>query len=205
MSIAGTASPERIARGQVSLQPSALLASLFEAIDPEQPLTVLDFGPAVPETVEFLSRFRCRLHVLDLFSELPIEAGEEGSAALQARLDELMDIPQGTRFDICLFWDLFNYLGRDAILALISALRPYLRPGTMAHALAAHNVRVAQNDRYYGIAAPDALSVRQRVQPLAGYEPHAQDRLKNMLYCFNVARSVLLSDGRLELVLRAKQ
>ncbi len=114
-----------------------------------------------------------------------------------------MQFPPGTVFDLCLFWDIFNYLDRDAVLAFVAALRPYLRKGTLAHGFGLHNLNAARSDFLYGIGAEDALCVRPRKQPLPGYQPHNQGKLKNMLYCFNFVRSVLLSDGRLELLLRA--
>lgn len=165
---------------------------------------MLDVGPARQDTVDFFSRYRCRLHVADLFSELPIEAGEEGSAALQTRFEELLRFPQGTVFDICLFWDLFNYLGRDAILAFVAALRPYLRRTTMAHGFALHNLNARREEHIYAVNDVDAISATPRLEPLPGYAPHPQARLKNMLYCFGFERSVLLADGRLELLMRAK-
>ena len=191
-------------RAVTSGQPSKLLTSLFEQIDDERPLTVLEVGPAVQETVDFLSNYRCKLHVLDLFADLPIVAGEEeGSSALHLWFEELMQFPEGTVFDLCLFWDLFNYLERDAVLAFVAALRPYLRQGSRAHAFALHNLNSPREDRYYGIQSAEALSIRPRHSSLPGYSPHTQSKLKNMLYCFNFERSVLLSDGRLELLLRA--
>jgi len=143
--------------------------------------------------------------VLDLFSDLPIVVGEEdGSTALHQWFEELMQFPAGTVFDVCLFWDLFNYLDRDAVLAFVAALRPYLRKGSRAHGFALHNLNSPREDRFYGIQSAEALSIRQRRSPLPGYSPHTQGKLKNMLYCFNFERVVLLSDGRLELLLRAK-
>ncbi len=173
-------------------------------MDEEGPLTVLEVGPATQGTVDFLSRYRCRLHVLDIFSELPIEVGEEeGSAALHRRFEELLQFPEGTSFDVCLFWDLFNYLDRDAVLAFVAGLRPFIRKGTLAHAFSVHKANTPQEDRRYSISDDSELLVKPRRTHLPGYTPHAQDRLKNMLYCFNFDRSVLLEDGRLELLLRA--
>ena len=45
-----------------STQPSQLLASLFERIGEDQHVTVLDTGPALPETVDFFANYRCTLH-----------------------------------------------------------------------------------------------------------------------------------------------
>ena len=75
---------------------------------------------------------------------------------------------------------------------------------SVAHGFAIHNRKAAQVNQRYGISDHDALSVRQRTSPLPGYTPHSQNELKTMLHCFNLDRQVLLTDSRLELLLRAK-
>jgi hypothetical protein len=184
-----------------STQPSQLLASLFQPLDEEQRLSVFDVGPARPETISFFSHYRSKLYLADMFAELPICAADEGSD-LGQRFDELLNFPNDTRFDLCLFWDLFNYLSEEAIAAFLERLAPCLHPGSMAHAFAVHNVRSPQADQLYGIRQADALSVRQRDKPLPGYAPHNQGRLKSLLHCFEFERTVLLADSRLELLLR---
>lgn len=187
-----------------STQPSQLLGALFESVSEERPLTVLDAGPAVQETVDFLSRYRCRLHVLDLFSDLPIEADDEGGISLQDRFQELLQFPRGTLFDICLFWDLFNYLGEEGVRLLGEQLRPHIAAHTLGHAFGAHNPRSPQRDCTFSIIAPDTLQVRDRPARLRGYAPLPQSRLQAALGCFTTKRSVLLSDGRLELLLAGR-
>jgi hypothetical protein len=186
-----------------STQPSKLLSTLFEHIDEEARITVLHIGPALPETVEFFSRYRCKLYFLDLFGELPILAEEDVPLSLEKQFAELLQFPPDTYFDITLFWDLFNYMSSDAITAFLITLRPYLRPGSLAHGFAVHNLRNPASERVYGISDLDALNVRQRPISLPGYAPHPQSRLKSLLSCFQFDRSVLLSDSRLELLLSA--
>jgi len=186
-----------------STQPSKLLSNLFEHIDEDARLTVLHIGPALPETVDFFSRYRCKLHFLDLFGELPIEAEEDVPLSLDKQFAELMQFPAGTYFDICLFWDLFNYLGSDAIAAFLLTLRPHLHASSLAHGFAVHNLRSPPGDQIYAISELDALTVRQRATALPGYAPHPQSRLKTLLSCFRFDRSVLLADSRLEMLLSA--
>ncbi len=184
-------------------QSSKLLSSLFQNIDGEQRLTVLHIGPALPETVDFFSAYRCKLYFIDLFSELPIVDQGEGEPTLSQVFAELMQLPAGVQFDICLFWDLFNYLDSAAIAAFVEVLRPHLHPGSVAHGFAVHNLRSPQGDRLYGIVQLDALSIRSRTSVLPGYTPHAQGKLQAMLSCFHFDRSVLLPDSRLELLFSA--
>jgi hypothetical protein len=186
------------------MQQSKLLPALFEHIDEDQRLTVFHAGPALAETVDFFSRYRCRLHFVDLFAELPIVANEEDNPSLGQQFGDLLQLPPETRFDICLFWDLFNFLCDDAIIAFLKELRPYLRSGCLAHAFSVHNLKTAQNNQLYGIREMDTLRLRSRQTALPGYAPHNQGRLKTLLSGFTFERSVLLPDSRLELLLRAK-
>jgi hypothetical protein len=170
----------------------------------ESRLTALHIGNALPETVDFFSRFRCRLHFVDLFAELPIHDRDDDQLVLSEQFDRLFSFPQGTQFDLCLFWDIFNYLDEPAMLALQVALRPYLGTKTRAHAFVVHNLRSPKNEMCYSLKSADELLACQRPQPLPGYAPHNQGRLKALLTDFDLVRNVLLSDGRLELVLNAK-
>ncbi len=185
-------------------QQSKLLPSLFEHIDEDRRLTVFHAGPALPETVDFFSRYRCKLYFVDLFAELPIVSNEENDPPLAQQFGDLLQLSPETRFDICLFWDLFNYLGADAVTAFLTELRPYLRSGCLAHGFSVHNLKSAQSNQLYGIRETDTLRLRVRQTALPGYAPHNQGRLKTLLSGFTFERSVLLPDSRLELLLRAK-
>ncbi|RLA49248.1 MAG: hypothetical protein DRR04_08620 [Gammaproteobacteria bacterium] len=185
-------------------QQSKLLPSLFEHIDEDQRLTVFHVGLALPETVDFFSRYRCKLHFVDLFAELPIVSNEENNPSLGQQFGDLLRFSPGTRFDICLFWDLFNFLDSDAITAFLKELRPYLHTGCLAHGFSVHNLKSTQSDQLYGIREIDTLRLRARPAALPAYAPHNQGRLKTLLSGFTFERSVLLPDSRLELLLRAK-
>jgi len=165
---------------------------------------VLHVGPALPETVTFFSRYRCKLHFVDLFAELPRLATEDdATTSLQQVFAELTRIPAATRFDLCLFWDLFNFLDRDAVTAMLNALRPHLHQDCMAHGFAVHNLKTPQCGKIYGIREADEITLRDRRAPLPGYRPYNQGQLEKILDCFTATRSVLLPDSRLELLLRA--
>jgi hypothetical protein len=187
-----------------STQTSKLLPSLFEHFEEQQAVTVFHVGPALPDTVDFFANYRCKLHFIDLFSELPIVAAEDSGPTLGQQFEELLQFPPHTRFDICLFWDLFNFLGNAAIGAFLAVLRPHLKPDTMAHAFSVHNLKTPQGGHLYGISQQDTLSCRNRRIALPGYAPHSQMELKELLTCFRLERSVLLPDSRLELLLQAK-
>ena len=186
------------------VQVAKLLPLLFASINEDEPLTVLHVGPALPDTVDFFCDYRCKLHFVDLFEELPLVAMED-SPPLQHQMNALLNIPPDIRFDLCLFWDIFNYLERDTILALMASLREHLKPSTLAHMFSMHNTRIRPQGQFYGVLQPDTLSCRVRRHEPECYAPHSQRKLQDMLYCFTLDRSVLLPDSRLELLLRVKR
>jgi hypothetical protein len=191
-----------------STQASALLPSLFERIDEGRRLTVLNIGSALPETVDFFSRYRCKLHFIDVFTELsqfPQLAGEDDAQAfLEQRFASLMEVPPGTQFDICLFWDLFNFMDRASISAFLGTLRVHLHADTMGHGFAVHNLKTPQSGQLYGIRECDQISLRRRTAELPGYTPRNQGQLEKVLDCFSFTRSVLLPESRLEILLKAR-
>jgi hypothetical protein len=167
----------------------------------EQVVTVLHVGLALPETVDFFSNYRCKLHFIDVFSALPIVAAEDAAPTPEQQLRKLLQFPGDTLFDVCLFWDLFNFLDEEAIKAFLTLLQPHLKKSCMAHAFSVHNRKIPQKDHFYGIQQIDTLSVRSRRTTPPGYAPHSQRELTALLDCFHLERSVLLPDSRLELLL----
>jgi hypothetical protein len=187
-----------------AFQSSKLLSSLFHRIEDDALLRVLHIGPALPETIDFFSQFRCKLYFVDLFGELPITANEDNEPRLEQTFTQLLNLDADVQLDICLFWDLFNFLGSDAISAFMTVLKPHLHPGTLGHAFAVHKLRSEQGKQLYGIADTDKINIRVRSALLPSYAPQPQATLKKLLNCLNFDRSVLLPDGRLELLLQAK-
>ncbi|MEM1155320.1 MAG: hypothetical protein AAGI44_14375 [Pseudomonadota bacterium] len=189
-------------------QHSSLLAPLFAHIDLDRRLTVLNIGPALPETVSFFSQYRCRLYFEDLFSEIPAlyrqhkEADDEIAAKQQ--FIESMRFPDETYFDLCLFWDLFNFLDRGVLSAVLDVLRPHLHANSQAHGFAVHSLRTEQSGKIYGIKSADQISMRSRGAKLPGYNPYNRGQLEKLLTCFSVNRSVLLPSSRLEFLLTAR-
>ena len=187
-----------------STQSSQLIAELVRSVEEDQRISVLHIGSVRSDTLDFFSGFRSRVQVFDMFSELPIPAVEETEAGLENYFLELMQLPADAKFDICLFWDLFDYLNSDALTAFLSALKPHLNANCKGHGFTVHNPRTPASMHLYGIRDRDSVSIRTRAKPLPGYNPHTQNALKQLLHCFLMERSVLLSDRRLELLLKAR-
>lgn len=186
------------------VQASRLLPALFQYVDDSLPLTVLDFGPAMPETIHFLSGFRCTLHVVDLYTDLPLEAiGDEQSPSLDQRMEAALTLPGGALFDVCLFWDVLNFMSRESVAVLAGKLRPHLHPQSRAHCFAVHNLKTPAAPTRHGIVDENHISLRPRPLSPPGYQPHAQGELGDLLRYFQVERSVLMPDRRIEVLMKA--
>jgi hypothetical protein len=189
----------------IETQSSQLLPSLFEYVDEDRRLTVLHLGPAMPETVEFFSRYRSKLYVADLFADLPLEEDIDSDVPLAARLEALLELPADARFDLCLFWDLFNFLDGPVIGALQEVLRPRLHPASQGHGFTSHSSRVRPPDRTYAVREVNELAVRPLSTPRPGYVAQGQGPLKARLDRFVFGRTVLLPDKRLEFLLSVRR
>jgi hypothetical protein len=193
----------------IETQSSQLLPALFANVDEDRRLTVLHLGPALPETVTFFSEYRTKLFFTDPLSELPPHAGSDGDQAEAfdpaQQMAEALDLPDGLRFDLCLFWDLFNFLDDASVTALQDVIRPHLHPASLGHGFAAHTARVRPPDRTYAIRATNELVVRPIEPPRAGYVARGQGPLKTLLNRFEFGRTVLLPDKRLEFLLSVKR
>ncbi|HLS97605.1 MAG: hypothetical protein WDA10_10480 [Porticoccaceae bacterium] len=185
---------------------SQLFPTLVTAFAPSdhRPLRVLDLGPASAATVAFFSQYRCTLRFADLNpGELMPPPGDDGEVPdRDAHLRRLLELPLGSKFDICLFWDYLNHLDDEAVRALARVLRPHLHSASRGHGFAVLNRGNALHHQNYGVMAADLLMVtgESRRQPLA--HPHSQAGLNGLLGGFEVTRGVLRADGRLEILLR---
>lgn len=184
--------------------PSNLFPMLFERLRLDQRLVVLDMGQATASTVQFFNQFKCRLNFVDLYNaEFVVNPNEEAShEELVAQFKEAISLPVNSRVDICLFWDFFTYLDGPALKAFVEALDPYIDSGTRAHSLGILNARNGLPYCQYGILGMDSL----RQIPLVGSQqpiyPHSQRDLNNLLDYFEVDKSRLMPDGRVEYFLR---
>ncbi len=198
---------EAVASSLASAQPSKLFAPVFEGFAPEHRLTVLDVGLGLPESLEFFSAYRCRLHFLDLFDEPLVRESQQeyDEPELVQQFADLLQFPEGTRIDVCLFWDFLNYLDMRALRAFSTALKPWLHPGTRGHAMGVLNDQTALPHCEYGIASLDQFNIRPRQGDQLPWYPHPQAQLASKLVGFDIHKAMLLADGRLEILLGASR
>jgi hypothetical protein len=188
----------------IETQSSQLLPALFEHVDEDRRLTVLNLGPAMPETVAFFSRYRSKLFFADPAADLAA-LEESGDLDLRREIAEALDLPEGLHCDLCLFWDQLNFLSDQAIGALQDVLRPHLHPASLGHGFTAHTARARPPDRTYAISGTDKVVIRPAATSRHGYVARGQGPLKTLLDRFDFGRTVLLPDKRLEFLLGVRR
>jgi hypothetical protein len=189
-----------------SRQPSKLFPSLFRAVDADHRLTVLEIGPALPETVDFFSQYKCRLHFVDLMHE-PFVRDQQAKLSekeLRHAFEEQFRFAADTRIDICMFWDFLSYLDDPALRAFNSALRPWTHQATRAHGFGMHHLAIRMENIHYGVIDQSTLSIRERRSTLLPSYPHSQIEMHEMMNCFDFERGLLLPEGKLEMLLKMR-
>jgi hypothetical protein len=175
---------------------SLALAALIEEIRRGAKPHILDLGPAVGSNVEFLSQFGCKLYIEDLYSALATRTQrEEGEIAGPEFFQEFLALPEDTRFDVVLAWDLFNYLQRQELAHLAQPLRRLCRPGARLFALMSNQKQIPQQPIRFKIVDEQTLAYDRRT-PLERPGPrYAPSELNGRLRGFHVDRSFLLRHG----------
>jgi hypothetical protein len=179
---------------------SNLVAATFDSLQPDKRLVVLDVGMAMAATVDFFSQFKSKLLFVDLYSETFVaEISEDVSHEyLVAQFQKALNISDNCIIDVCLFWDFFNYLDGTLIRAFIEALQPYVAEHTRGFGLGALNSRCQLPNSCYGLMAEEKLTQCPRSDEQRPVYPHSQRDLNAYLDYFEINKSRLMSDGRVE-------
>ena len=193
-STAPNGDPDRTsASGAWSYEHTRILPEAFDGLDAGTTLNILDVGPAEPQSIDFFSRYRCRLYVANLFNSASPAHGLESAPAF-------FDTVDGVQFDVCFLWDYINYPDNDALTEFISILTDHVHEKTRLYAIGAYSAELPLRAYRYAIADADKVAIR----PTGGIVPQPRSRndvVKAMRRCV-VHRAALRRDNRLELLLR---
>lgn len=165
---------------------SALLPRAFELVGRERKFTVLDLGSPTPQSVRFFNQFSCRVYFAGLLDD--DEDPEIG-----------LDFPSDVRFDVCLFWDVLNYLNGETLDRVSRVVTARLNDDCRGHAFLAFSQSVPYAGFTFGIESVEWL-VGER-DPDAVPHVHTWKDLEAMLWPFTNAAATLLQGNRQELLL----
>ena len=163
---------------------------------------VLDLGPALGASVEFLAGYSVQLFIADLYRSVRSSTGQLPPDAPRLRrvLEEQLPQPPEGPFDLVLAWDLLNYFAAEQLVVLGQHLGDLCRPGGQLFALVATRDTISERPMNFEIFAPDQLRYRptaSRQRPNPGYHETALERL---LDAFAVQTSFLLRNGMQEYI-----
>ena len=176
-----------------SYEHTRILPEVFSGLDTDTPLHILDAGPAEPQSIDFLRRFRCQLYVANLFNPAFPAHGIESAPAFFESVGRV-------RFDVCFLWDYINYPDDDAFAEFVSILTDHIHEKTRLYAIGAYSAELPLRAYRYAISDTDKLAIR----PAGGIVPRPRSRneiVKAMRQAV-VHRAALRRDNRLELLLR---
>jgi hypothetical protein len=186
---------------------------------------VLDLGGAHGDNVAFLSRFGCRLEIVDLFAQLA--EGQPLGETLPATQSHTSPRPRaGVRdleqivaqamassdaggpdpvepLDLVLAWDLFDYLAPAQVEAAYRGLCRHLRPGARLFAQISYVGNIPLRPRRLRIADARSLvwdAEAPRVRPSPRY---TERQLLKRLPGMRVEQSFLLRNGYREIIASA--
>lgn len=103
--------------------------------------------------------------------------------------------------DVCLFWDFFNYLDIALLKAFAEALEPHIASHTRGYGLGVLNARSQLPNASYGLLGADKLSQCLRSGEQKPIFSYSQRDLDSLLKCFEIDKSRLMSDGRVEYIM----
>ncbi|HKI05573.1 MAG TPA: class I SAM-dependent methyltransferase [Thermoanaerobaculia bacterium] len=180
---------------------SLALSALFEGIRGRK-VNVLDLGSAVGSNVEFLSQYGCKLFIEDLYAALSSRTTvEEGDLAGPEFFSEFLPLPEDTRFDVILAWDLFNYLHRKELVTFSEQLRRFSHKGTLLLALISYHKTIPAQPYRFKIKDEQNLVYERRTATERPSPRLAPAEVTGLLKGFRVDRSFLLKHGIQEYLL----
>ena len=183
-------------------QQTLALGPVLRELERRRRPRVLDLGPALGASVEFLAGYSVQLFIADLFRSLRSSTGQlpPDAARLRRALEEQLPLPAEGPFDLVLAWDLLNYFAADQLEALGQHLGALCRPGGQLFALVATRGNIGDRPMNFEIVARDLLRYRPtgaQQRPGPGYRETALERL---LDAFAVQTSFLLRNGMQEYI-----
>jgi hypothetical protein len=177
------------------------LRSLCNAIQDRGACDILELGPARSSNIEFWTRFSPTIFVADLRSSLPlpVSRSEEGEF-IEPDWENIMNLPEGRRYNVILAWDLFNYMEIPAVSSLVRYMRRYCGPEALLFALIFDRQQMPEKITVYRIVDESHLAYEcsgTAMRPCLRHQPRA---LSGVMSCFRTFGSYRLRNGMVEYV-----
>jgi hypothetical protein len=181
---------------------SKVLPKFISALSNRTSPVLLDLGPVVGANVEFFGdRLACKIHVLDLFSEVEAFSRRGSAEGLAEALATRITLPYDS-VDGLMCWDLFDFLdkttGQSLALHLVKLLKQggalYGFFGTTPIDLRHYTKFIADGEQSFRLRQSPATTVKRQVL--------ANRDINRMFEPLSVADSVLLKTSTRETLFR---
>jgi len=169
-------------------------------------IRILDLGAARSANFKFFTGLAAELTIADVYAALKEQRSRRHKLKGNARNDlwqheayrNIFPYATGTRFNLVLAWDLFNYLTRCEIGGLMERIHRFCEPGTSLYALIATNRKMASQPIHFNIVDNETLlyqsiAGQQQIAPL-----YLEKDLLKMMPGLAVENRILLRNGMLE-------
>jgi SAM-dependent methyltransferase len=187
------------AEAEPEVHRSLAMTALFDSVR-KRKMTLLDLGSTVGSNVEFLSQYGCKLFIEDLYAALASRS-DGGEIAGPQFFADFLSLPDDTRFDAILAWDLFNYLNRKELAAFAEQLRRYTERGALLFALISYHKTMPAQPYRFKIKDEQQLVYDRRTSAERPSPRLAPAEVTSLLKGFRVDRSFLLKHGIQEYLL----
>jgi hypothetical protein len=164
---------------------------------------VVDLGAARSDTIRVLSRYRCRLDIVDLADSVGALNAELDARRLRELVEQVLPRRGAESIDLVLCWDLINYLTLPALTAVMESVAARCKRGALAHGLIYYSEPTMpqqpgcfvplDDQRLANLAAPTARRAAPRYSP---------DDLARCMPRYQVERGRLLRNGMQEFLFR---
>lgn len=182
-----------------------LLGRLFEGIDEDNRLVVIDFGLGGSSLLDALKPYRARIDTLAIFDALSAWQAAETPQDQRGLVEQHMAKFSLEPVDWVLCWSVLNYMNAPMLQTLSQVLGPVLKPNASIHALIEYSSPtmpaspatcdlVFEDNKAYLTLRGDRQTI-----PSPRYTPKA---LEGMLKGFKAQNTILLSNGMQEYVFR---
>ena len=158
--------------------------------------SILDLGSALGVNVAFWSHFSPSMHIADLWSSMPEPAPPSlDPVESDPGWQRILPLPQESRFDVILAWDLLNYLDHQQVSGLIRHLKGFCRPGSLLFALIFDQPQMSAIPIRFRIASTEQLTYDGRSAGSRACPRHQPRDMQKMLAGFRTSSSFRLRNG----------
>lgn len=171
------------------------LRDMFASLESVPHAQILDLGPVWRSNIRFLSQYRCKVFIEDLYRCM---RDNPFSAPVKDRnnpVEYLQPYPEKTRFDVILVWDLFDYLNPGQIQGLMEHLVPYCRKGTRLFAVTSTATEIPARPSMFRIIDASALNYEASTTEKIPGPGFNQTSLNKLLKDFRLLRAFRMSSG----------